>query len=403
MSQRLINHSSDLKKLRDEGYEIEVRGGYAFMHNVPYVNSFCEIKRGTLASTLTLAGEVTTKPDTHVMYFCGDYPCHKDGTPIESIRHVTANTHLIDGLTANHSFSSRPPEGYPDYYEKFTTYAKILSAAAYVLDNTLSARTFRIIEDAEDSVLVYRDTNSSRSNIEVVNTCFKGHKVGIIGVGGTGSYILDHIAKTPVAEIHLFDGDVFLQHNAFRSPGAHSIEQLGERKKKVEHFGSIYDKMHRKIIQHNEYIDEDNLNNLIGLDFIFICIDKGPVKKDIIELLVAHNIPFSDTGIGIKMIDNRLLGHVRVTSATKNKYNHLDNRISYADSGNDEYSTNIQIAELNALNAALAVIKWKKFLGYYHDENNEHHTTYSISSGGMSNSEFIGEEGEQIDEEQGQE
>lgn len=373
------------------------------MHNVPYVNSSCEIKRGILASTLTLAGEVTTMPDTHVMYFCGDYPCHKEGTPIESIRHVTTDTHLIDGITANHSFSSRPPEGYHDYYEKFTTYAKILSAAAYVLDNTITARTFKVIEDTEDSVLVYTDTNSSRSNIEVINSCFRGHKVGIVGVGGTGSYILDHIAKTPVAEIHLFDGDVFLQHNAFRSPGAPSVEQLGERKKKVEYFGSLYGKMHRKIIRHCEYIDEDNLKNLTGLDFVFICIDKGSVKKDIIELLVAHNIPFVDTGIGIKMIGNQLLGHVRVTSGTKNKYDHLNNRISYEDSGNDEYSTNIQIAELNALNAALAVIKWKKFVGYYHDEKIEHHTTYSISSGGLSNSEFIGEGEEQDDEEQGQE
>ena len=33
----------------------------------------------------------------------------------------------------------------------------------------------------------------------------------------------------------------------------------------------------------------------------------------------------------------------------------------------DEYATNIQIADLNALNALMAVIKWKKLSGFYQD------------------------------------
>ena len=40
------------------------------------------------------------------------------------------------------------------------------------------------------------------------------------------------------------------------------------------------------------------------------------------------------------------------------------------------YSHNIQIAELNALNAALAVIKWKKLAGFYVDLEGEHFTVY---------------------------
>jgi hypothetical protein len=44
----------------------------------------------------------------------------------------------------------------------------------------------------------------------------------------------------------------------------------------------------------------------------------------------------------------------------------------------DEYDADIQIADLNALNAALAVIKWKKLCGFYHDEVHELHSTYTI-------------------------
>ncbi len=54
-------------------------------------------------------------------------------------------------------------------------------------------------------------------------------------------------------------------------------------------------------------------------------------------------------------------------------------RIAFSDGdGNNEYDKNIQIADLNALNAALAVIKWKKLFGFYLDLDNEHYTTYTV-------------------------
>ena len=44
----------------------------------------------------------------------------------------------------------------------------------------------------------------------------------------------------------------------------------------------------------------------------------------------------------------------------------------------NEYDKNIQIADLNALNATLAVIKWKKLFGFYADHEHEHFSTYTI-------------------------
>ena len=52
MSQQLINHSPDLKRLRDEGYEIEIRGGYLLIHHIPYVDQNKQIQLGVLVSTL---------------------------------------------------------------------------------------------------------------------------------------------------------------------------------------------------------------------------------------------------------------------------------------------------------------------------------------------------------------
>lgn len=57
----------------------------------------------------------------------------------------------------------------------------------------------------------------ARQNTTDLARKFQHERVAIVGVGGTGSYILDMVAKTWVREIHLFDSDRFLQYNAFRS------------------------------------------------------------------------------------------------------------------------------------------------------------------------------------------
>jgi tRNA A37 threonylcarbamoyladenosine dehydratase len=92
------------------------------------------------------------------------------------------------------------------------------------------------------NVFNYPDTNSSRAGIEFLNRKFENQKIAIIGLGGTGSYILDQVAKTPVKEIHIFDADVFQLHNAFRSPGAVSSEKLEAENgiMKVDYYYGIY-------------------------------------------------------------------------------------------------------------------------------------------------------------------
>jgi len=215
MLQQQINRSPDLKRLRDEGFEIEVKGGYLITHHIPYVNGNREIKFGKLVSTLSLNNDVTIKPDNHVISFMGEYPCNNDGSIITAIQHSgQQNQALFDGIIINFSFSNKPPNGYDNYYDKVVRYAEIISAPAKSIDKTVTAKTFKVIVDGEDeSVFNYIDSNSSRANNYQLNSKFKGQRIAIIGLGGTGSYILDFVAKTPVEEILLFDSDEFLQHN----------------------------------------------------------------------------------------------------------------------------------------------------------------------------------------------
>lgn len=382
MSQQLINHSPDLKRLRDEGYEIEINGGYLLIHHIPFVDSNRQIQYGVLVSTLTLINSNQTgTPDNHVTHFIGENPCEADGTFITAIQHANTTTVINNQITINRSFSNKPPAGYPNYYEKIKRYADIISAPAKYIDPLVTEKTFKIITDSNnETVFQYIDTNSSRANIEVINSKLEGQKIAIVGLGGTGAYILDMIAKTPVKEIHIYDGDSFDQHNAFRSPGAASMNDLINNPRKTIYYKNIYSNMHKYIHAHDYYVKKENLHELDQMDYVFICVDKNSVRKTITDYLVDVSVAFSDVGLGVNIVDDQLTGAVRVTSATAKKFDHLPLRIFSEDSDINDYATNIQIAELNALNAIFAVLKWKKISGIYVDLENEHHSSYTIST-----------------------
>jgi hypothetical protein len=127
MLQKLVDHSTDLQKLRDNGYELQWKGGHLLVHHVPYVNSQREVKFGTLVTELTLNGNRTHVPNTHVIHWIGEQPCDKNGNVISSIQHNNATQQLFDGVIINYSFSNKPANGYADYYEKITTYLNIIS------------------------------------------------------------------------------------------------------------------------------------------------------------------------------------------------------------------------------------------------------------------------------------
>ena len=389
MQQKLINHSPDLKRLKDEGYGIQIKGGLLVVHQIPYVNSNKEIAYGTLVSELSLVGtSKTDRPKTHVIHFAGDFPCFPDGKPITALKHGEGANEITKGITVNFSFSNKPGRNYHNYYEKINSYANIISAPAKALDDSVTEKSFMIFEDdANDSVFMYVDTNSSRANITSISEKLIGQKIAIIGTGGTGSYILDFVSKTPVQEIHLYDVDRFYVHNAFRCPGAASIEELNSQLKKVEYLYTKYSKIHKGIIPHGYNITSETVKELTDKSFVFISIDEGEIKKLIIDTLLGAKIPFIDVGMGIDIVKDSLIGTIRVTSGNNEVHEHLKKRISFADAEDDGYDSNIQIAELNALNAALAVIKWKKILGFYNDMEKEYHTTFIINESQLLNDE----------------
>ncbi len=372
---------------------MRIQGSFLVMLEVPYVDAQRQVRFGTLVSTLDLAGDRTRKPETHVMNWDGDFPCNVDGTPLQGISHAAPNTDLGHGLTARYSFSSKPSDlGYADYYAKMATYATIVSGPAAVLQRGISPRVFRSGEEEnEASVFNYLDTASSRVGIGALARKLEGEVVAIIGLGGTGGYILDFVAKTPVKQIRLFDGDEFLSHNAFRAPGAPSLEELRDAPKKVDYLKGIYERMHRSIEAHPVEMNADTLGLLDGITFAFLSMDAGEKKRAVVAKLEALGVPFIDVGMGLELTNGSLGGILRVTTSTPTKREHVHHgRISFAGGGGqDVYASNIQVADLNALNACLAVVKWKKLRGFYRDLEQEHHSTYTTDGGMLLNGDQL--------------
>ena len=176
------------------------------------------------------------------------------------------------------------------------------------------------------------------------------------------------------------DGDVLSQHNAFRAPGAVPVEALRARPKKADYLAGLYGAMRNGIVPRAVYVDAENIDELVRMDFVFLCLDASDDKRLIIERLEAAQVPFIDVGMGLELVGDQLLGQLRVTTSVEGQRDHVRDKFRIPLSkGNaeNEYDRNIQIADLNALNAALAVVRWKKHFGFYLNEGREHHSIYA--------------------------
>lgn len=386
MLTQLIDHNEDLKQLKNEGYNISFINNHLVVDGIPYVNENKEILFGAIYSPYNLLGDNKITPKDHTVYFTGEYPCDQFGSKNTSYVNSQSVNKLTDEIIGKFYFSSKPENGsYKNFYEKMKRYAELLSTPAKSINPSISAQNFEYKAYNESSVFKYADTHTARAGILNINNKIKNQKIAIVGLGGTGSYLLDFISKTPVAEICLFDGDELLNHNAFRIPGTVSLEDFQKRPAKVEYLKGIYDEVHSGIVAYSEYMDESNVHLLEDRDFVFLSLDDSGAKKVILEFLIQNQIPFVDLGMGITTVNDSLRGSIRTTLIIPENSSAID-KIS-VENTNDEnvYSQNIQVGELNALNAALGVITWKKFYDYYSSAEPIYNSVLVLDEGELNN------------------
>jgi len=383
MSLPLQGPNTALALLRDLGYNLSVSNNSLLrVHDVPYLNSKGDIARGVIAFPIAENNGQYSLCGDHCAYFYPETPYQYSGGVLSFV--IGTNEQFdIPGIGLAPVRISRKPVSpvgsnratlreYQSIEEKVMRYTEYIQAPAQAKDSSVSCQTGRTAPDMNYSgPFLIPDSASSRVGIGYLNHLFEDQNVGIIGLGGTGSYILDLIAKTYTPEIHLYDADTFQSHNAFRSPGAVSPQEIEVNEPKVVRYARLYSAMRHGIIAHDQYASSDCKDQLARLTFVFIAVDNDLVRRELAHILEEVHVPFIDVGIFASVICTdgirSLTSRVRTTIWSEGKPQPLP--ISAARSMEDDYSSNIQIAELNALNAAFAVMRWKKYIGYYTDND----------------------------------
>jgi hypothetical protein len=376
--------NQDLQCLVDEGYEISLEGSYLLVHRVPYVRQSLTIGYATMISPYAEHNGVPNLNNDHTVFFTGSIPHRSDGASLETAMVANTQKQTVAGRAVLCQLSNKPePIGdmLSSFYNKLTHYIGKLGSYASAIDPTASARgTGSFTRRQTPSVFHYPNWASARSGLEAYEAKLELRKVAIVGLGGTGAYILDGLAKTPAAEIHLFDGDIIEPHNAFRLPGAISIDAVYGKHKKTDLLQQTFSQLRSGIFSHPEMVTPTNIGQLNDCQFVFIAVDHGPSRGLIARHLAALRIPFIDVGIGVEKNTDlvQLHGRARVTLVTP-ATTHLVDSLPTADDSDEAVYGNIQLAELNSINANLAIIRYKQHLQFFTDESSPNVINYKCS------------------------
>ncbi len=379
MPNELENHD-DLKQLVDKEYSLSITDAHVVVNDVYYLDAVGALQRGRLAAPLNQPTPDTLgPPKNHQMYWSGSDPYYADGSAIPNLGSGGGISQPIGDTNYVRHLSNKPDEGFATYTLLIEHYVSLIGGGAEHKYG-VSSRTGAIYDvPADKSPFKVRDTFSALAEITDLNQLVADDRIAIIGLGGTGGFVLDFIVKTPVATIDAYDFDYFKVHNGFRLPGEVPMDAFGHLKTEV--LRRKYEPFRHGLTFHNKRIGAEDDFLFAEITFAFVCIDDGEARAEICKMLTRLGIEFIDVGMGVEKEEGALDGLIRTTLFTKDsaeKAIHevpLDRR-----SGEGAYRTFVQIAELNALNAAIAVIRFKQYRRFYNDDVEYWNSLLSIGS-----------------------
>ena len=386
MLHQLASHNDDLRRLLEKGYAVAIDSNHLVVRDIPYLDNEGGLQTSAIVAKLEFIDQVRVTQTDHQVYFAGAMPYGMDGKPIPNLGGGPTSIALSEAcsdVVVQRSFSNKPRATgkFDDFFHKIESYVAIISGPAMEAHGA-TPYTFRSVEEAPaDSVFKFHDTLTTRAEISDLAAKFKDDVIAIIGLGGTGAYVLDFLAKTPVREIRAFDLDPYHVHNAFRSPGRLEESELGKSKAGV--YGGRYENFRTGLSVTPAFIDASCQDEVEDVTFAFVCVDKGSSRAGIFDLLISKGIPFIDVGMGLNRKRGPISGLLRTTyySAEHGQEVREKELAPLTDDPDDIYRTNIQISELNALNACLAVIRFKQLRGFYFEDAPYYHLV--MDAGGL--------------------
>jgi molybdopterin/thiamine biosynthesis adenylyltransferase len=140
-------------------------------------------------------------------------------------------------------------------------------------------------------------------------------RVGVVGLGGTGSAVAEMLCRIGVRELLLFDGDVFETSNINRIYGStisdHCEFKVDIAKRHLDAIGLSASV--RAIPQHITF--EHSARQLRDCDIVFGCTDKQLPRAILVQIAMRYLLPVFDMGVLIDSANGTIGGvYGRVTT-----------------------------------------------------------------------------------------
>lgn len=131
-------------------------------------------------------------------------------------------------------------------------------------------------------------------------------RVGIVGLGGTGSVVLQQLVHLGIADVTIVDPDTVETSNLNRLLGA-GHNDVGRPKVDVAADAARrIDPATQVVAMQRDVVDEEVAHNLLGLDFMFSCTDSHASRLVIAQLAYQHLVPAIDMGVSITVAQGRV-------------------------------------------------------------------------------------------------
>lgn len=132
-------------------------------------------------------------------------------------------------------------------------------------------------------------------------------RVGVVGLGGTGSQVVQHLAHLGIRDFVLVEDDRVEESNLPRLVGATWIDARLRRRKTAVSARVIRRLAPRaRIAKTGPLRSPRALAELQRVDLIVGCVDNDGARLVLAELAAAHHLPYLDIGVGIENDEDAL-------------------------------------------------------------------------------------------------
>ena len=167
-----------------------------------------------------------------------------------------------------------------------------------------------------------------------------------------------------------------------RAPGAPTDEEIEARRKgrvsKVDYYHSKYTSLREGIHPHDIRVDSPSMFGEFlsahPIDYAFVCIDQltevDSPRQDVVYCALSEAaVPFIDSGVSITVEDDAVKGAVTTSAYDAGSVAWRDAIPNARAEGKVQGYRNVQLPEVNALAASLAVMEWRRRTKQYVSES----------------------------------